>query len=141
MGQVRIKRPAVTFPPLESRKLGLLLSEQQQLERVSQWVEEDNEKLRVLIEWYDIAIGPASLVGRDLADPSIRFRTASTSLILYKTFALPITDRGGVSLETVFLGPSSMHEASFHALDILLTQQSAHPRNGLHASRIPSRSL
>ncbi|MEE4279000.1 MAG: DUF2971 domain-containing protein [Halieaceae bacterium] len=69
---------------------------------------------------------------------SIHFREGASMLVPY--FAFELADPGGsVSLDHVYIGPSSNAELSMHSLRLYLEQQGAAPRYGVRYCNIPFR--
>jgi hypothetical protein len=81
-----------------------------------------------------------SKVGRKLNDPALRFREGASRLIPYIEFALPCKDKNALSLEHVYVGPSTEPQLAFSSVDWFLTKHGAGPKKGICASRLPLRT-
>jgi hypothetical protein len=71
--------------------------------------------------------------------PAVHFREGASMLVPYFAFRLAADDAPGVSLNHVYIGPSSNAELSMHSLRLYLEQQNAAPRDGIRYCQIPYR--
>jgi hypothetical protein len=70
---------------------------------------------------------------------AVHFREGASMLVPYYAFELADDSADGVSLDHVFIGPSSNAELSMHSIRLYLSQQGATPKKGVRYCQIPYR--
>ena len=75
----------------------------------------------------------------DARHGAVRFREGHSMLVPYYAFPLSLDAETGVTLDHVYIGPTSNAELSMHSLRLYLEQQRAAPRDGISYCQIPYR--